>query len=112
MTEFKPGTEVLIPGTVKGGVGHGEVVVETTSGARFVARSADLTVPRNDRPTDERTERLARAMCGADGVDPDEKAALGAPPAAAGGFLVGSAHFPAWRLYAKYARALIDGGLA
>lgn len=109
MTELETGVKVLIPATIGKVLDPGWAIVWTAGGNRIVEYGSDLRpVP----DVEERTERLARAMCGADGVDPDEKAALGAPPAAAGGFLVGSAHFPAWRLYAKYARALIDGGLA
>lgn len=112
MTEFRTGSEVLIPGKIVGEVGPEKAVVETTSGSRFATRLVDLAVPRSDQPIEERVERLARVMAQGDGVDPDEMAVLYPSLARAQGFVLRHDVFPAWRLYAKYARAIVDKGLA
>jgi hypothetical protein len=113
MTEFKTGVRVLIPGTIVNAVGSGGFIVKTAFGNTIVERFADLQLaePR-EGSIEERIERLARVMARADDVDPNERATIAMPLARAGGFLTGDAHFPAWRLYVKYAQAVIDGGMA
>lgn len=129
-TGLEINTEVLIPGKVVGWTGRHEVIVQTTSGARFVAFRADLGLPRGDGSVEERIERLdkliksregsveerierlARVMALADECDPDQKAMLYEPMRKARGFILEKDSFPAWRLYARYARAVVDGGPA
>lgn len=125
MHEIRTGVKVLIPGTIVEvvGLGTGTVIIVTAGGNRIVEyksdlqlaepreRSADLAEPR-EGSVEARIERLARVMAQADGVNPDEKATLYHPLAKAQGFLLGDAFFPAWRLYAEYARAVIGKGLA
>jgi len=116
MTEIRTGVKVLIPGTIREALGPGMATVETAAGIH-VERTDDLVIdgPRSVRALsspEERVERLARVMALADDVNPNERASITAPLARAGGFLTGDEHFSAWRLYAKYARALIDEGLA
>ena len=113
MTEFKLGTEVFIPGTIREVMGPEVVVVETKAGIVVITRPCNLEMAQSrDAPIEERVERLARAMCGADSVDPDERAYIGQPLLVGPGYVAHSGMFEAWRLYAKYAQALIDKGLA
>lgn len=113
MTEFKRSMVVFIPGRVVETTGSGKVIVETAFGNTVVERSSDLELAASYAgSTEERTERLARAMCGADSIDPDERAYIGQPLLVGSGYVAPSGMFEAWRLYAKYAQALIDKGLA
>lgn len=110
-TGLEINTEVFIPGKVVGWTGRHEVIVQATSGARFAAFRADLGLPRGDGSVEERIERLARVMALADECDPDQKAMLYEPMRRAQGFILEKDSFPAWRLYVRYARAVVDIGL-
>lgn len=115
MTELKTGVKVLIPGTIREILGSGMCVVQTIAGSRIAERLDDLeALPTYDPniPAEQRIERLARVMCEADAIDPDAKASVGQPYLTRGGFVMTGTPFEAWRLYAGYARALIDKGLA
>lgn len=61
-----------------------------------------------------RVERLCRAMCAADGVDPDDEVGTGSPRLITGGFVIPAKDFThaAWTLYRKYARAIVDSDAA
>lgn len=60
-----------------------------------------------------RVELIARVMCAVDGHDPEGLAMLSPEPERMPrGFFLTGAPFKAWRLYAAYALALVDRGLA
>ena len=118
MTELRTGAKVLIPGTIVEVVESGTVIVETAFGNTVVERSSDLELATSEihdhvgESKEQRVERFARLMCEADSVDPEAKASIGQPIIMSGGFIMAGTQFEAWRLYAKYARALIHKGLA
>lgn len=121
MTKFKTGDHVLIPGQVHGpavydGNSGDFVVVTTEFDNSIVERETDLLFRYPDNPppesTERRIERIARVLCKSDSVDPESKASVGQPLLLATGFVITGTPFEAWRLYAKYARALVDKGLA
>jgi len=78
---------------------------------------ARVAQPRYTAPADvearveARVEFLARVVCAADGVDPHQRATV-FPVTARGTGFVCDTTVEAWRLYAKYVRALVDAGLA
>lgn len=125
---FKIGDQVLIPAVVSDRTildGSRAVIVTTAGGNRV--REPDDVLVQDQRASDiaptaslasvplasveERVERLARAMAIADDVNPDDDATSFTPDRRAGGWVIGG-RVGAWRLYAKYARAIIDAKLA
>ena len=109
------GVKVLIPATIREVLGSARAVVETVGQNRIVEHLDDLVIdgpPRALASREERTERLARAMCESDSIDSEARASIGQPYLTRGGFVMTGTPFEAWRLYAGYARALIDKGLA
>jgi hypothetical protein len=120
MTKFKPGDPVLVRAFVKGYATDNDLPFEVRECVMLKTEFGNTIVEMEDRllpaairlaelPAEQRVERLARAMCKADGVDPDQ---LASPfYLKITGWLVDQT-IPAWRLYAKYARALVDAGLA
>lgn len=102
---------VVYPGGVRCAVvqtGFGNAVVEPVDEISAVRVEDGSPVA----PIEERLEKLARTMAVADGVDPDARAMLHMPYAIATGFVLQEPTFEAWRLYAKYARSIIDAGLS
>jgi hypothetical protein len=64
-----------------------------------------------DDTADKEVERVARAMCKRDGLDPDTMVSSYAPPQAKRGFYlmpVESGMWPAWKEYIPLARVAID----
>jgi hypothetical protein len=132
MTKFNPGDPVLVRACVKGYATDSDlptececVVLKTEFGNTIIEAEGRLIRAPVDRlatkdvltdpycPPDfveQRVERLARVMCNADGFDPDQRATVFTPHQMATGFILDEV-IPAWRLYAKYARALVDAGL-
>jgi len=131
MTELKPGDPVLVRACVMARVNYDAVdclVLKTEYGNRIVEVAARVVSPGVMRvdtgplatearvdtgplATEARVERLARVMAAVDGVEPDQKATIFPPRQSARGWVIDQT-MPAWRLYAKYAQALIDAGLA
>ncbi len=57
---------------------------------------------------DKEVERIARAMCRMDGIEPDAAAIDYCPPQALRGFYLPPPPHPAWQSYRGLARAAID----
>jgi hypothetical protein len=121
MAKFSVGDRVLVHGSVQAIVEHPGsppcAVVKTVLGHTIVEDCSGI-VPDDRSPSrpavsyEARIETLSRAMCKADSVDSDWRASTGTPLTLSTGYVMTAPTFEAWRLYARYARALIDGGLA
>lgn len=123
MTKFNPGDPVLVrawvraPADYNPGFGRVTCAIVMTEFGNAIVEVEDRLIPGacefppGPAEVEARVEKLARVMAQADGVDPDQKATIFPPQQKGRGFVL-DATVDAWRLYAGYARAIIDAGLA
>lgn len=123
MTKFNPGDPVLVRAFVKGNLTDSalpaevECVILKTEFGNIIIEAEGRLLAAISSPyeqlasVEQRVERFARVMAKADGVDPDQLATPFQPAVYSIGWVIDQT-LPAWRLYAKYAQALIDAELA